>query len=161
VLWIFLLGQTVNLACGPIGNIALMSGLESTALRLSAINTVLTAVLLVVLAPTLGLLGIAIATAATNAFINISIMLALRRKLGLRWGNRRFLGWLLPSCAACAVGGGIIYSGLGTGPVALAAILILMYATFAAVVFLQGLNEDEKDLLRYLSDRLVGRRTEE
>lgn len=158
VLWIFVLGQTVNLACGPIGSIAIMSGLESLVLRLSAYNTILTAVLLAILAPTLGLLGVAIATALTMTFINISIMLALRRRLGLRWWNRRFAGWLLPSCAASAVGIGVIYSGYDAGAFSLAATLVIMYGAFATVVFLQGINEDEKDLLRYLLDRLLSRR---
>jgi O-antigen/teichoic acid export membrane protein len=156
VLWIFILGQIINLASGPIGYIALMSGFESMTFRLTAINAALSVALLVILAPAFGLLGIAITTVATNAFINISIMLVLRRRLGLRWWNRRYLGWLLPSCAAGAIGGAVVYSGYDVGIVALAATLAAMYAAFAAIVFLQGLNEDEKDLLRYLRDRVFG-----
>lgn len=159
-LQILVLGQVVNLACGPIGNIALMSGLESVVFRLSAMNAILSAVLLGILAPTFGLIGVAIASAISATFINFAIMLMLRRRLALRWWNRRFLGWLLPSCAAGAVGLGFDYLWTGAGPIALAVILVCMYAAFAIVLLLQGINDDEKDLLRYLRDRLLGRQIE-
>jgi O-antigen/teichoic acid export membrane protein len=157
ILWILVLGQAVNLACGPIGNIALMSGLEGEVLRLTTFNAVLQVILLVLLAPAFGLLGVAIVHAITAVFINAAVMVLLRSRLGLRWWHRRFAGWLLPSCAAVCVGAGIIYSGLNIGFVVLAVTLALMYATFSGVVLLQGVNEDEKDLLRHLRDRLFGR----
>jgi len=159
VLWVFILGQTINLASGPVGYVALMSGLEAVTFRLTSINAALSGALPVILAPAFGLLGIAMTSVATNAFINISIMLVLRRRFGLRWWNRRYLGWLLPSCAAGVTGGAVSYSAHDVGVVALAATLIAMYAAFAAVVFLQGLNDDEKDLLRHFRDRIFHQQT--
>jgi O-antigen/teichoic acid export membrane protein len=158
VFWLFVLAQIINVVIGPVGNIALMSGLESAMLRLSAINTVMSVVLLAILAPTLGLLGIAVASVVNTAFIKLSAMLLVRGTFGLRWWDRRFIGWLLPSCAACAVGLAIDYAGLGAGAIGLAATLAAMYAAFVAVVLLQGVNEEERDLLHYLMERLFGRR---
>jgi len=154
VLWIFILAQAVNLACGPIGSLAMMNGLEATVFRLTAINTLLSAILLVILAPTLGLLGVGIVSAISTAFINVVIMVVLRRRLALRWWHRRFFGWLLPSCAAIASGVGAFHAGLGTGVFELGANLLIMYATFAAVLLLQGINEDERDLLGHFKELL-------
>jgi hypothetical protein len=35
-----------------------------------------------------------------------------------------------------------------------------MYAAFVAVVLLQGINDDEKDLLRHLRDRIFSHHAE-
>lgn len=156
ILWILLVGQSFNLVCGPTGSMAMMSGLEAAVLRLSAYNTVLSAVLLIALAPTLGLLGVAVSNAITMIFINVAVIVVLRRRLGFRWWNRRFLGWLPPSLAAIAVGLAVLYFGIGHGAVALALTLMAMYVAFAATLLAQGINDDERDLLRHLKDRLLG-----
>jgi O-antigen/teichoic acid export membrane protein len=135
---------------------AMMSGLESSVLRLTATNAVLTVVLLFALAPTLGLLGVAIAWTVTVIVINIAVMLLLRQRLSFRWWNPRFLGWLAPSAASGAVGLAVLYSGYAQGIVVLAATLTGMYLVFAAVLFVRGFNEDERDLLRHLRGRLLG-----
>jgi O-antigen/teichoic acid export membrane protein len=160
VLWIFVLGQTINLACGPIGNIAVMSGLEGEAMRWGALNTALRAGLLVILTPALGLLGVAIAAAITTIVLNVALMLLVRRRLGMRWWHRRFAGWFLPSFAAAIPGIGVIYLGLATNAVHLAAILALMYAAFGTVLALQGVNADEKELLRHLWNYIFAPRPE-
>lgn len=152
------LGQLVNLACGPTGSIALMSGLEAALLRLSAINTGFLVLLIVSLAPPLGLLGVAIASAASTSFINVAVLALVRRRLGLCWRSRLFVGWLLPAFAASAVALGTRQLGLGTSALVLAAVLAAMYAASIGVILLQGLNEDEKGLVRYLADRILARK---
>lgn len=156
VLWIFLLGQLINLATGPVGSVAMMSGFERLSVRLVGINTGLAVVLVCALAPTLGLLGVAITSLVTNVFINLSHLWMLRQKAGLRWWNSRFLGWLMPSCVAGTVAYAIVYSGLAMSAIALVGTLIATYGAFILALILQGLREDEKDLLIHLRARLLG-----
>jgi O-antigen/teichoic acid export membrane protein len=156
-LWIVLAGQTINLAFGPIGNLAIMSGLETSMLRLSVYNAILGVALMVGLTPLFGLVGVAVATAAQSIFINIAVMWLLRTSLRLRWWNQRYIGWLAPTFASIIVAGVVFYSGAAYGAMLLGATLVAVYLSFGTVVLLQGLNEDERDLLIYLKKRLTGR----
>jgi O-antigen/teichoic acid export membrane protein len=154
---ILLLGQAFNLACGPVGNIAMMSGLERILLRLSAVSTSIMIALTVSLVVPFGLFGVAVGVVTSTVFINVSVMTLIRRQLGLQWWNRRFLGWLAPAAISGGLGTAILYADVGLGAVALAATLIAMYASFALVMYIQGFNDDERDLLRDIASRFLAR----
>jgi O-antigen/teichoic acid export membrane protein len=150
---ILLAAQAINLVCGPTGNIALMSGLERQSFIINLVSTALSTGLLVALVPVLGVLGAAIAAGSVNVFTNIAVMIMVRRKLKLVWGNRRYWRWLGPAAAAAALGGAVLISPLPLGPVTLVATLLGMYLAALVANFAQGLNPDDRDLLHHLASR--------
>ena len=95
--------QFFNLLCGPVGNLAMMSGLEWESLRLDTINTMLLVAASAALIPAFGLTGVAVAYALAVVFMNVALMILVRRKLGIRWWDRRYLEWLLQCVAVFAV----------------------------------------------------------
>lgn len=154
-LWIILVGQMINLGFGPVGNLMWLSGLEKQALKLSLYQMGLTAVGLVTLIPIFGMVGMALAMSAGILFINVAEYLVARRHIHLRWWNRRYLSWMMPVLAACIVGVVIAATvQTSTGPVQLFAYLVLLYAVFHGVSILQGLHQDDKEMLRQIGIRL-------
>ncbi|MBI3675211.1 MAG: oligosaccharide flippase family protein [Proteobacteria bacterium] len=149
-LWIFVAAQFFNLASGPCGAVTMMCGLERLALRLDILSALLLTVLVVTLIPKFGLLGAATASMAANIFINTAIVILLRRRLGMNWWNRRFLGWGLPTIATIAVGFAVLATKFALGAFTLTVTLAIMYAVFLAASLLQGLHEDDLDLLRHI-----------
>src|SRR6516162_11373166 len=82
-LWIVVGAQFFGIASGPVGNLAMMSGLEWPSIRLSVINTVLGVGALAVLIPFFGLIGVAIAYALVIVLQNVTILFLVRRWLHL------------------------------------------------------------------------------
>ena len=149
-LWIVVGAQFFGIASGPVGNLAMMSGLEWPSIRLSVINTVLGIGALAVLTPFFGLTGVAIAYALVIVLQNVTLLILVRRELHLRWLDRRYLEWL-PQCGvALAVASIALFL---TGPLSaaeLAICLIAMYLGAVAVTFLRGWHENDKQLFRHI-----------
>ena len=144
---IFVAAQFFSLLCGPVGNLAIMSGLEWKSLRLSIMNTVLFVGAMTILIPLFGLNGAAFAYAISSVFTNLTLIILIRRELGVRWWDRRYLEWL----AQCGAALGMGLAATFLGPLNAAALLICllcMYVATIAVTFLRGLHEDDKELLR-------------
>jgi O-antigen/teichoic acid export membrane protein len=152
---ILLAAQAINLFCGPTGNVALMSGLERQSFVINLISTALSTALLVLLIPLLGVLGAAIAAGSVNVFTNVAVMIMVRRRLNLVWGNRRYLRWIGQGVAAAAVGAAVLLSPAPLSSTVLVATLIGMYLASAAANLAQGLNADDRDLLAHLGGRFA------
>jgi O-antigen/teichoic acid export membrane protein len=149
-LWILVGAQFFGVICGPVGNLAMMSGLEWPSLRLSLINTVLGVGALAVLTPFFGLVGVAIAYALVIVLQNVTILILVQRKLYLQWWDWRYLEWL-PQCGAVlAVASIALFWTRPFSAAELATYLIAMYAGAVAVTFLRGWHENDKQLLRYI-----------
>ena len=153
VLCLLLFGQAFSLAAGPVGSVVMMSGLEHIGLRIDAINTIITVVLTIGLAVPFGLFGVAVATVTSAVFVNLSLMIVARRRLGLRWWNNRYFGWLAPAAVSGGIAVAISHAGVAIGAVSLSVTLIVMYLSFAFVLYIQGLNDDERYLLRNIASR--------
>ena len=149
-LWILVGAQFFGVICGPVGNLAMMSGLEWPSIRLSLINTVLGVGALAVLIPFFGLIGVAIAYALVIVLQNVTILILVQRKLYLQWWDWRYLEWL-PQCGAVlAVASLALFLTRPFSAAELATCLIAMYAGAVAVAFLRGWHEDDKQLLRHI-----------
>jgi O-antigen/teichoic acid export membrane protein len=142
--------QFVNLAYGPVGNLAMMSGLERYGLRINTITTCIGLALEVLFVPFFGLVGAALASAAAWVLLNAFLLRAIQSHLGIHWYDPRFRGWILPTTAMLLVGLAIRASGIDLGAFALVAILAIMYMAFLVTSITQGLHKDDKDLLRHL-----------
>lgn len=154
-LWIILAGQLVNLGFGPVGNLMWLSGLEKQALRLTAYQMALTAAGLLVLAPVFGIVGVALVLSASNIFINVSQFLALKMQMRFRWSDRRYLDWVWPVLSAATAGlAAKAYGPTDAGPIQLAVYLVLLYGVFHGASVLQGLHDDDREVLRQIGLRL-------
>lgn len=154
-LQILLLGQLVNLAFGPVGNLLNMSGKEAFMLRLLAWDVAIFVVSVIVLVPIFGLNGAALAIVISTIFQNVVALWVARSELGIRWADRRYLRWAAPLAASVAVG--ILIPELGTrdpGAMGLLMDLVLLYGVFHGVSLAQGLHEDDKELVRHMRAQL-------
>jgi hypothetical protein len=84
-------------------------------------------------------------------------MMLVRHKLRLHWWDRRYLAWLFQVAAALDVGVSGVMWFAPTGPAELITTLMAMYAAAIGATFLRGLHEDDRDLLRHIRDRSLGR----
>lgn len=82
-LTILAIAQAVNAAAGPTGNVLLMTGHERAAVGGIAAGLISNVVLGVVLVPTLGVTGGAIASGSSLILWNVILALSARRKLGV------------------------------------------------------------------------------
>jgi O-antigen/teichoic acid export membrane protein len=82
-LTVLALGQLVNAAAGPAGNVLLMSGQERVALRGVGAGLLVNLVLAVALVPPLGVTGGAIAFSLSLVVWNTSFVLAARKHVGV------------------------------------------------------------------------------
>jgi O-antigen/teichoic acid export membrane protein len=82
-LMILALGQLINAAAGPSGNVLIMTGNERIAVRGVAAGLVANVVLAVLLVPPLGVTGAAIAFAASLVLWNVALVVVARRRVGV------------------------------------------------------------------------------
>jgi len=153
--WVLLAGQVINLGFGPIGNVMYMSGLESKALRISVYQTGLNIIGYIALTPIFGLMGVVLVTASAMLYVNIAEYVALRRESSMRWFDRRYLRWVMPLLVSATVG--VVakeYGPIDVGPVLLVVYLVGLYLIFHGLSFIQGLHDDDKEILRHMVKRV-------
>lgn len=90
---ILLVGQIVNLATGPVGSFMAMTGMERLSFRNAVVGTVIVLVVCALLTPTLGIVGAAIAGAASAVYRNLALSVIIWRKHGVILP----LGWSRPN----------------------------------------------------------------
>ena len=103
VLAIATVGQLVSCAVGSVGLLLLMSDQQKRMVRAQAITVFLTLGLNFLLIPRLGLIGAAIATAATNTSLNLLWFRDVRKRLSLSPGRQGYISLLLPTAATVLV----------------------------------------------------------
>jgi O-antigen/teichoic acid export membrane protein len=158
-LQIMTVGQLVNVLSGPNGNLALMSGLERQAIRLFVVMGFVSSAMLIAFTPPLGLAGAAIAAATTNVVTNVACLTLIRRRLGVRWWDRRYLKWLLPTAATSIVGLTLLLAFGIDDAWELGGTLIGLYLVFAGANLAQGLHADDRDFLRHVLAQIKMRRS--
>lgn len=97
VLAIATVGQLVSCGVGSVGLLLLMSDQQNRMVRAQAITVFLTLGLNFALIPRLGLIGAAIASAATNTSLNLLWFRDVRNKLSLFPRMRGYISLLLPT----------------------------------------------------------------
>jgi len=156
-LQVLVLAQFFGLLCGPVGNVALMSGLERAAIRISIASAMLSTVLLVALIPFFGLMGAAVALSAGTVVTNLANLVLVRGRLQLVWLDVRYRAWIGEIAAALAVAFSFLHFSPGLGAVALASAMMLMYLAALAATLLSGLHEDDREVIRFIWERVRGR----
>jgi O-antigen/teichoic acid export membrane protein len=82
-LTIVALGQLVNAAAGPAGNVLIMTQYEMPAVRAVGTGALVNLVLTIALAPAFGVTGSAIAFASSLVVWNVALVVVARRRLGI------------------------------------------------------------------------------
>jgi O-antigen/teichoic acid export membrane protein len=77
-------GQMINIAYGPVGNFALMTGNQRYHIIFTSVNILINFGLNLLLTPTYGIIGTAIATACALITWNTGMFLAIWKKTGIR-----------------------------------------------------------------------------
>ena len=148
--WIVLVigtaGQLINCGTGSVGYLLLMSGNQNRLIKVQAVMTGGMVLLNVLLIPPLGILGAALATAATAIVSNIWFLIEVRGALGMSPYNRRYLH-LLPAVTASVVTA--VLSRWLTGSWRPQWVVILMSAVFSYLVLIGtsamiGLDEGDR-----------------
>ncbi len=81
---ILCIGQLVNTSCGSVALIVNMTGNERVAVRVASFSVILNALLALLLIPKYGLIGAAIGNTVSMSVWNISLMIFLRKKTGIK-----------------------------------------------------------------------------
>ncbi|HEX2698124.1 MAG TPA: oligosaccharide flippase family protein [Anaerolineales bacterium] len=151
---ILLLGQTVNLATGASASLLIMSGQQGPWLKITAATLALDIALNIWLTPIFGIIGTAAATAISTAILYSSVLSTVRLKFGLWPYDFRYSKGIL---AACSAAGAVWLVGLMRFPDPL--LLIIQSAvsvlTFGGILFLLGLDDEDKVFLDVLRRRLA------
>ena len=103
VLAVATVGQLVSCGVGSVGLLLLMSDQQNRMVRAQAITVFLTLGLNFFLIPRLGLIGAAIATAATNISLNLLWFRDVRSRLSLFPSTRGYTSLLLPTALTLLV----------------------------------------------------------
>ena len=103
VLAVATVGQLVSCGVGSVGLLLLMSNQQNRMVRAQAITVFLTLGLNFFLIPRLGLIGAAIATAATNISLNLLWFRDVRSRLSLFPSTRGYVSLLLPTAVTVFV----------------------------------------------------------
>jgi O-antigen/teichoic acid export membrane protein len=140
--------QIVNVLAGTIGTVLNMSGCEKDHLRITIVQTISAVILLILLTPPFGLVGIAVTVAAGTIFNNVASFYVAKRRLNLRWYDERFRKWMLPLAMATGVGLAGWFAFPIQNALTLIACLASLYAVFFGAMLAQGLHEDDRELLR-------------
>src|SRR5208282_535864 len=150
VLIIGTVGQLVNCGVGSVGYLLLMSGNERRLIKVQADAAVVTAGLSFALVPQWGIVGAAVASAATNILTNLWNLAQSHRLFGFLPYNRRSLRLLLPTavCTIVVLLTKAMFHNVGRTWVGIVVSLLLAYAVFLGVSLGSGFDAD---------DRLIGR----
>ncbi len=139
-------GQLVNCGVGSAGNLLLMTGHQKNLLWIQGLAAAVMVGGNLALVPVWGIVGAAVAAAASMAMSNLCYLVVVRQKLRISPYNRSYERLLVPLLASSGV---LLAVRLGLRTVRPEWLLIvigtaLAYGTFIAAVSLFGLDEDDR-----------------
>jgi O-antigen/teichoic acid export membrane protein len=160
--WIVLIfgtvGQLVNTGVGSVGYLLLMSGNQKRLIRVQAIMAVFLVAVTMGMVKPFGMIGVALAAAASNAIGNYFYLREVRSALQLSPYNRSYVRLLIPCVVSISVILGLRLFLAGVHPewLPIAIALVLSYATFGGLALLFGLDEDDRMIVGAIQRRLLG-----
>jgi O-antigen/teichoic acid export membrane protein len=145
VLMVGTVGQLVNCAVGSAGSLLLMSGNEKHLLKIQAVTAIVMVALDLVLIHPFGILGAAIAAAATNALVNLWYLKGAYDQLRLLPYNRSYMR-LIPAFLAAVLSLYMVMR-FASGLPKWAELSIggfMAYASFVGTALISGLDADDR-----------------
>ena len=158
ILVIGTLGQVISCAAGSVGLLLIMSGHQDRLIRVQVKVAVGNIILNLVLIPIWGIIGAVVVSAATNATINLWYLREVKAILRLTPYNRSYLRLVLPVLATAAMVALVRMEAslFHHAVLAIVAGLALGYLAFIALVWLVGLDEDDRLVAAAIGSRLRG-----
>jgi O-antigen/teichoic acid export membrane protein len=146
VLVVGTLAQLVNCAVGSVGYLLLMSGNQKQLVRVQAGSGLVMLTLSLLLVPTLGILGAALAAAATTVMSNLWNLRQVKNIFHFLPYNRSYYALILPALIACLAADLLRVGMMTHGPTWLVVFLslVLTYAAFIVTTLLTGLEADDR-----------------
>jgi O-antigen/teichoic acid export membrane protein len=160
--WVILVigaaGQLVNCAVGSVGYLLLMSGNERRLVRIQLVAGLVTVSCCLALVPRWGIVGAAVAAALGNAGSNAWCLWEVKKVLGLFPYNRGYWRLAMPAGAALATAIGLRIALRAAHPDILVVVVaaVAVYAVFAGVVLLSGLEADDRLIAAAIWARVRG-----
>ena len=151
-------GQLVDCGVGSVGYLLLMSGNQNRLMRVQAAMAVVMVALSAALIPRWGVVGAAVAAAATTVGVNVWNLLEVRAALALSPYNRGYFRLLWPAAVTLALMLGLSrYSHIFHHDwLAVGTALALAYTLFAGIVLLTGLDSDDRMIATAIWSRVRG-----
>jgi O-antigen/teichoic acid export membrane protein len=158
ILIIGTLGQLINCAVGSVGLLLIMSGNQDRLVRVQVKVVIGNIILNLALIPIWGVIGAIVASAATNAAINLLYLREVKAILGLTPYNRSYVRLFLPVLGTAASIALVRMEASLFHTVALAIVvgLSLGYLAFTSLVLFVGLDEDDRLVARAIGSRVWG-----
>jgi O-antigen/teichoic acid export membrane protein len=156
VLIVGTLGQLINIGVGSVGYLLLMSGNQVRLIRVQAIMAVFMVVVTFLLVRPFGIIGVAVASALTNAVTNYMYLREVRAALQLSPYNRTYLRLIVPAMMSLGVTLCIKFLVRQLQPqwVWIGVTLTLSYATFCALSLVFGLDDDDRMIVTAIRGRV-------
>jgi O-antigen/teichoic acid export membrane protein len=160
VLCLGTLGQVVNAGVGSVGYLLLMSGNQARLIRVQVVMSVFLVAATLGLVRPLGIAGVALAAALTNALSNYLYLRQVRAALQMSPYNRTYLRLLGPCALSLAVTAGLRLltrsSNLQPEWLWIGVALVVSYATFCGFAMLAGLDNDDKMIVAAARSSFLG-----
>ena len=149
------IGQLISCGVGSVGYLLLMSGNERRLLRVQMFMSLLMLLMSVSLVPIFGIVGAAVASAITNAGINIWNLREVKIRLGLSPFSRSFLKLSIPTALmlAIVIVGRLLTLNTHAQWLVIMVICFLAYATFTLVALVEGLDPDDRLIAQAILSR--------
>ena len=154
---ILALGQLVNVATGTIANLQAMAGFAKLTLMNSVLFLSLSIVLDLLLIPTFGILGAAIANSTSTIVVNLLRLWQIHKNLGLVPYDRSFLRPIAAGLPAALVAWLVPLPDV-LGFVALAIRAAILAVVYLGSLLILGIEPVDREIARAAVARLRGRR---
>jgi O-antigen/teichoic acid export membrane protein len=150
-----LLAQLFSLACGPVGNILNMCGLERSMFKINLINVMASAVILLILVPLWGINGVGVSVLVGTLYSNLAAIYVARKKMGIKWWSEKVKRWIVPSIFS-VVSLIFIYANLTSinASVLISVLIIIYIAFFFAQFACYGVDNDDREVFEMLMNRM-------
>lgn len=153
-LLILVVVQFMVLLFGPLGIMLNMLGHEKKVLRLNFISNALFFLSLIFLVPSLGLVGVALASAFSTIYLNLSLLFLMKRRLCIDWWCLRYKRLVAPLSMSLILAISIDATNIVQDTWLLILILPIIYSVFFLVYIWSGLTSEDKEIYSMLRSKL-------
>jgi O-antigen/teichoic acid export membrane protein len=159
--WIVLilgtLGQLINAGTGSVGFLLLMSGNQNRLVRIQTVMAVFLVVATLGLVRPFGMIGVAAAAALTTAITNYLCLKEVRSALGLSPYNRTYFRLIGPGLVSIVLvlSCRLFLPNVHPEWLMIGVALVAAYASFGALLWLIGLDDDDRMIVDAVQRRLL------
>jgi O-antigen/teichoic acid export membrane protein len=151
---IIIVGQLFNLMTGPHGAMLNMLGHEKDMFKLYLISSIMLFAGLFILAPMLGLLGVALAGLFPAIFLNLIELYFMKKWLGISWWSGRYKRLFIPMTVTLLLALFLKLIPHTIGSFELFMAVILLYFSFALSYCVNGLTSEDNEIIGMIRSQM-------